>query len=313
MAVNEGIEHDGTPQPVNGSGPPLPGDRDHIGAPPAAAAQHPDGAAGKRAPKHKHRDTSSDLLDLPEGKNGAECRLIAEVAILDSRSLHTFGADSPARKQVKELLRHALHSDLVCHEARFLTLAAQTFRDRVLSRNRTHYIYGVLLGMIPLIVLAVLAYSLDTPSIQHLGLESALCCTWTIAFAGMGALCSVFTRLNRIDMCDETTDLFIYLSGVFRPFTAIMFAITIIQILRLNALPLNALPMKDSGSAQTDELHVHLYFLVAFLSGFSERFASDLIGRAERVVGAPAVAAPANGGPDKAANAGATGSATGQA
>jgi hypothetical protein len=308
MAVNVRSEQDGTPQPVNGSGPPLPGD--HTSAPPATAAQHPDGAAAKRAPKHKHRDASSDLLDLPdlpEGKNGAECRLIAEVAVLDNRSLHTFGADSPARKQVKELLRHALHSDLACQEARFLTRATQTFRDRVLSRNRTHYILGVLLGMIPLIVLAVLAYSLDTKSIQHLGLQSPLCCTWTIAFAGMGALCSVFTRLNRIDMCDETTDLFIYLSGVFRPFTAIMFAITIIQILRLNALPI------QSGAAQTDELHVHLYFLVAFLSGFSERFASDLIGRAERVVGAPVGAAPANGEPDRPANAGATGPATGQA
>ena len=284
MSVSVESTHNGSGQPLHGSGPPL------------ARPALPGG------------DTGSDLLDLPEAANGTECRLIAEVAILDSRSLHAFGAGSPARKQVKELLRHSLRSDLACHEARFLNRAMQTFRDRVLSRNRTRYIVGVLLGMIPLGGLALLANSLDEDAVQHLGMESALCCSWTVLFAGMGALCSVFTRLGTIDMCDETNALFIYLSGVFRPFTATIFAITIIQILRLNALSMNS-----SGAVRPDELHVHLYFLVAFLSGFSERFASDLIGRAERVVSAPVGAAPATGEPERPVNAGAAGPAVGQA
>jgi len=234
-----------------------------------------------------------DLLPLPSHLAGDQCRIVAEIAILDDRSLRAFGATSSARHQVKELLRNSLRSDLECNETRFLNRAAQAFRDRILSRNRTRYVFGVLLGLVPVAVLAWLASTFNKDAIHNLGMETALCCSWTILFAGMGTLCSVFTRLSTIDMCDETNALFVYLSGVFRPLTATMFAITIIQILRLNALSVSAAP---PGPGAPDALHIHLYFLVAFLSGFSERFASDLIGRAERAVGAAAVSTPGGGG-----------------
>jgi hypothetical protein len=79
-----------------------------------------------------------------------------------------------------------------------------------------------------------------------------------------------------------------------------MFTLAIIQILKLNALSVNSPPLADGTP---DALHVHLYFLVAFLSGFSERFASDLIGRAEQVVSTPVGAVAGAGGSEKHTNA----------
>jgi hypothetical protein len=54
--------------------------------------------------------------------------------------------------------------------------------------------------MLPLAALAWLASTLGEDAVHNLGMETALCCSWTILFAGTGTLCSVFTRLGTIDM-----------------------------------------------------------------------------------------------------------------
>jgi hypothetical protein len=229
--------------------------------------------------------TGSDLIEFPKdlGATGEwQCQLRTEISILDTRSSYMFGPGSRARAQVKALLQGAVDGDLKCNERRFITLASQAFHDRILSRSRALYVGGVLLGVVVLVTAARFTPFLSDPALRGLGMPSPACCAWTILFAGMGTMCSVFSRLASIDMCNETSPLFLGLSGFFRPVTATLFALAIIQILKLDIVTIR-LPAPQSGQTEASSLE-HFYFLSAFLAGFSERFASDLIGRAERVI-----------------------------
>jgi hypothetical protein len=236
---------------------------------------------------HRRNQTTheSDLLRLPEstGANGEwRCRLRTEIAVIDTRSHYLFGPGSKARAQVKALLQGAIDSDLKCNERRFIDLALQTFHDRVLSRSRALYIVGVVVGVIMLVAAAFLTGALTDTALGVLGMATRACCALTILFAGMGTICSVFSRLASIDMCNETSGFILSLSGFFRPVTATLFALAIVQILKLDIVTIHLPPIQPEGIA-TSPLE-HFYLLVAFLAGFSERFASDLIGRAERVI-----------------------------
>jgi hypothetical protein len=221
-----------------------------------------------------------DLLhyDLPDTTTPQQVSLLAEISVLDNRSCYTFGPNTRARSEVKQLLCNSWFSDLPCGNRHFLDSAIKCFHRHLLSRNRWRYVGGVLLGIAVLVMLAwsVRAWA-DTGEIEELGLQAA-CCMWIILFAGMGTLCSVFSRLASIDLSEETSGGMILLSGIFRPVTATMFALAIIEIIKLKVITIQI----GAEARQQD-----IYFLAAFLSGFSERFATDLIARTETVFRTP--------------------------
>ena len=229
-------------------------------------------------------DYESDFLELPKDVPREQCPVLAEISLVDRRSSHMFGPGTSARIEVKELLRNSLVSDIPCKSRRFLDRAKQSFRDRLLSRHRVRYIFGVLIGILGTGTLALRAHELSSGSLERLAMPSALCCTWTILFAGMGTLCSVFTRLSKIDLCEETSGPLVFLSGFFRPVTAALFTLAIVQLLKLDIVSFHVGAVTPGTAQPAQE---HLFLLAAFFSGFSERFASELMGRAGRVIGAP--------------------------
>lgn len=209
-------------------------------------------------------------LDTP-----TQCALSAEIDILETRAKYAFGEHTTARGQVQLLLASARAVDLKCGTRQFLERAQRVFRDRLLGRNRTRYLVGVMAGIVINILLAQFAWLLSSHSLHELGMETVACCVWVLLFAGMGTLCSVYARLASIDMCDEPIAFIIISSGVLKPIIASFFAFAIVQMLKIGMVHVGS-----AAGTQDNDDH-HLYLLAAFLAGFSERFGPDLMGRAE--------------------------------
>ena len=101
-------------------------------------------------------------------------------------------------------------------------------------------------------------------------------------FAGMGTFVSVMTRLNTLDLADETSRKLLLISGAARPLTAIFFASVVYVILRHQFIPIQFGPpvvSKATTQATSSGYQPAIGWVASFLCGFSERFATDIIGR----------------------------------
>lgn len=110
------------------------------------------------------------------------------------------------------------------------------------------------------------------------GISSSL----ILLVAGSGAIGSIVSIMSRVgefsDM--ETKNHIVYfLTGLFKPIIGTSFAIFIFCLIKAGIVPI------DLGNETREVLVISA---IAFLSGFSERFASDFTKKAESTIGAKA-------------------------
>jgi hypothetical protein len=91
-------------------------------------------------------------------------------------------------------------------------------------------------------------------------------------FAGLGASASVLSRLTSIDLKDEPMKKMVLVTGATRPALAVIFASVIFVILSNNIIS-----VKLSSGSEVAAASLPLVWVAAFMCGYSERFASDLI------------------------------------
>ena len=148
-----------------------------------------------------------------------------------------------------------------------LYIQAQAIFLRYLqSINRLWYVGGVFCGVLMLVFFALCARLL-----MPVGLAQAVrpdLLTALIFFAGLGSIVSVLLRLSKLDVAKEVLRTVLIISGMGRPFVASAFAV-VVYLLVQNKLIAVALTSDTDGA----------YFVIAFLCGFSERFAEDLLAR----------------------------------
>src|SRR4051794_15126232 len=87
-----------------------------------------------------------------------------------------------------------------------------------------------------------------------------------VVFAGVGSIASILTRLNNIDLKEETSRFLVLMSGGSKPLVATVFAVIVFFIFN------NKIVGMSFGSQTTDPNS--FYVVTSFLCGFSERFAS---------------------------------------
>jgi hypothetical protein len=160
------------------------------------------------------------------------------------------------------------------------------YRD-VQTKNRITYVAGLGLGvgavvLTPLLLLwsvewlgAGLAARTDTLGTPVRGTFQWLVKTAPLAitaplffFAGLGASASVLSRLTTIDLKEETSKTMVLIAAAARPALAVIFASVIFVILNNNII-----------SIGTDTTKLAMIWIAAFLCGYSERFASDILDR----------------------------------
>jgi hypothetical protein len=128
------------------------------------------------------------------------------------------------------------------------------------------YVGGMLLGLIPLAALIALAILLRIADWSNVSIRIGLVC---FAAGGVGALISVMSRMNsggvRVDW--EFGKDTLRTLGALRPFVGGVFGVATYFALKSGVV---ALEVGDSKSS-------YFYILFAFVAGFSERLAQDML------------------------------------
>jgi hypothetical protein len=142
--------------------------------------------------------------------------LAANIMDLDHRAHNELGPGTPEWKEVLGMLTNAANVGLTFNESSLGDLnygkAKQAFLRHIETKNRVKYLYGVMLGAVVGTLLSGLLYLiamfLAEPPFITPKLLPLLC-----LFAGIGSLTSVLTRLNTIDLKQETATQLILASG----------------------------------------------------------------------------------------------------
>jgi hypothetical protein len=233
--------------------------------------------------------------------------LVVKIVVLDHRSWHAFGAHPSARAEVKALLQNAVitagyslvgaGADGPCKEvgdARpaigLYNQAEEIFLRHLQSLNRLRYLVGVAIGIVLLVAVAFAVGAEVFPDRLGKAVPVDLL-PLIIFFAALGSIVSVLLRLSKLDMVKEISRSVLIVSGAGRPLIASAFALVIYIALsnKLIAVSLGDSEASLAGSigalfdpARANVAQIGGYMVVAFLCGFSERYAADLLERVER-------------------------------
>lgn len=144
----------------------------------------------------------------------------------------------------------------------------QSLKNAIVTEARHDYLLGMFSGVIFLMALVeVLLQFTSANSAMHSVLG-------VIAAGGLGATLSVMSRLtaNRLKVDAGAGTALIRLAGGFRPVVGAIFGLALYSFIQADLLPIKL--------TVTGQKLMYFYLAVAFLAGFSERFAQDAITKA---------------------------------
>jgi hypothetical protein len=190
------------------------------------------------------------------------------LGVLDS--LESLPADATqGRRETEEPSRvHRIEQALQTAQCELTRL--QMFADQASVRSALrHYVVGVFIGGV-----AVFALSWTASSIQMFEETPTQDLVRAIAAGGLGAIISVMIRIShgqRLDVDPTQGDSMTCLAGSFRPVVGGALGVALYVLLKADLIPLQIPTGPDSAS--------YFFTAIAFLAGFSERWAQDTIVR----------------------------------
>lgn len=142
------------------------------------------------------------------------------------------------------------------------------YRDAAVRSGQIVYVGGMLLGMVPMLLLGVVAWIVlaNSKDVNSVGAIGVLC----FVAGAVGALISVMSRLSsgRVRVDWEFGKDTLRTLGALRPFVGAVFGLMTFFALKSGIVALGVI----DGSKST-----YFYVLFAFVAGFSERFARDML------------------------------------
>lgn len=201
-------------------------------------------------------------------------RLGQAVGLLDKRAHRDLGVGSEQWEAVVQLLVNAIAQGL---DGSRTKIGWQNYREaeklfdhykQLVPHNRITYLAGLGIGLLGVVILGLVVQQfsaiVDQNAPEHL--FPMLC-----GFAALGSVASVLSRIARIDeLRVETATLTLLISGASRPFVPAIFSIIIYFVLKLEIITIKI------GEGVDPQI---LYLVAAFLCGYSERFAAEILSR----------------------------------
>jgi len=212
-------------------------------------------------------------IDIPQVDHPSadQVLILSEIRALEARVVQR---QLWSAASVRELLQGAAYAATTAGDpvkARQAFEEAQTtFQSDVQTKNRMFYLLGVLVGLNALALIAWIVLA----AARRLGLVDLAPAEMVLdlfAFAGLGSIASVLSRLSQIDLKDELRKKWVVISAATRPILAIAFASVVYVVLQYGII--------SFSSFDTDARKKALIWIAAFLCGYSERFAADLLDR----------------------------------
>jgi hypothetical protein len=154
--------------------------------------------------------------------------------------------------------------------------------DRLALRD-TQWLY--LLGMVPGIIVLIglaslfLKFSILGMTLRTEGVETEPLLISLVA-GGIGAIVSVMNRCanGKLSLDYQAGSLLSVISGMFRPILGGIFGLLVYALFNAGILQLGVPTIKEGvASASAEQTRVFFFVTVAFLAGFSERYATDML------------------------------------
>ncbi len=109
---------------------------------------------------------------------------------------------------------------------------------------------------------------------QFLGVDSST--LLLVALSGaIGSIVSIMVRIRDFARLQDPDPFLHFFTGLFKPVVGVSFALFVFAVLNAGILPISVEETKQ----------LYFFAAIAFVSGFSERFATDVAARAEKAVG----------------------------
>lgn len=129
----------------------------------------------------------------------------------------------------------------------------------------------ILLGILqPVIELAATTSGLPSKDIGH----GLLLFCWISFMGALGSGISILLRINELSSQKFSDPLLPFFNGFLKPITGMSLAIVTVAFLKAGFLPIEIKADKE----------IYFFTILAFVTGFSERFAKDILARAETVI-----------------------------
>ena len=212
------------------------------------------------------------IFSLPENAEKSLTDLAIEIGDIDKRAHRLLAVGTAEWEAVIMLLVNAisigLGANLLEEGTKLCTQAKELLEHYVAVRNRIYYLIGATIGVLVSILIIFIPYQFETFLDPFF---SAHLLVFICLFAGMGSIASILTRILKMEeLKQEIAPSAIMVSAAGRPVVAIFFAIVVYLILEQGIVTI------EFGSSDNPD---RFYLVVAFLCGFSERFAQDIIAR----------------------------------
>jgi hypothetical protein len=232
---------------------------------------------------------------------------VAFVADVDLLSKRLERRNAQIREEITVLLdgaKKAAHTTSGADEAQKMSAAEALLKQAkvnyyryVETKNRVCYVGGLGIGVVAAVLIPIILiwlvglFAKLLPSQDPFRLMIEAIPLATIAplffFAGIGASASVLSRLTTIDLKEEMSKPMVFITAASRPALSVIFASVIFIILNYELVKVGI----SNGTAAVPT-KLALTWVAAFLCGYSERFASDILDRVPFVSGKNGAPAP---------------------
>lgn len=231
----------------------------------------------RSAIENKRKIREYDEVEFTEEppRDAAEIALLARLRALQE-SVKRFSAWN--RREVGELIKGARDAVVVAHDpkvgADLLNRAQEIYYLGLQTRNRLSYALWSVVGTVGAFLLFMaLRWGLGLPKLAPDGAQVHLP-DWdttlkVVGLAALGSLVSAATRVTSIDLRLESNKSILFTMAVAKALVAVGSAIVVYIVL--------AGGLAKFGGLESSRHDV--WFVAAFLSGFSERFASNLLAK----------------------------------
>jgi hypothetical protein len=215
-------------------------------------------------------DKTRYLIQFHLGESTREKNeLAAKITVLDHKAKRFLRPPNSRWDDVNKQLINVITFGYMGHilQAKALLKDAEnTCRLHRQSIIRQQYLIGFMLGILVATVIGYILIFLLTRLQPELPINLLFS---IFLFAGMGSMVSALTRLNSLSLRDDSNDFDIMLSGSIRPVVGVLVSLVAFLLLSIKAFKITI------GDGETHQEFVFL--LAAFLCGFSERFANDIV------------------------------------
>ena len=216
-------------------------------------------------------------FQVPAGATPEQQLLAADIITLDHRAYNRLKPNTREWAEVLGLLHEAAHMGLTNNHpepARKLFDTAQdAYLHHLQAGNRWRYLVGMVVGgFVAGAVANVLLWVWGDilKDFTNLSLDRLILIS---LFAGIGSVASILTRISSIDLKQELSARILMASAAFKPTVAIFLALVVFYAIDSDVVDI------QFGESPTEAQKNGFFVVTSFLSGFSERFAADVISR----------------------------------